>query len=180
MKALILPAIGLLALTPLATAQTGTPATPATGAAAEKPATSEKKDLVEVASEAGNFKTFIAALQAAGLTDTFKTGGPYTIFAPTDEAFAKLPKATLDDLMKPENKAKLVDLLNYHVVSGKVMAATATTLDKATTLGKKDITLSAKDGTLTLNNTAKVVKADIPAANGVIHAIDTVIMPPAQ
>jgi uncharacterized surface protein with fasciclin (FAS1) repeats len=139
-----------------------------------------KKDIVDTAVAAGSFNTLAAALKAAGLVETMKGEGPFTVFAPTDEAFAKLPKGTVEMLLKPENKSKLVDILTYHVVSGKVMAKTAVTLDKATALNKKNIALAVKDGALTLNGTAKVVKADIKCSNGVIHVIDNVIMPPAK
>ena len=140
----------------------------------------EKKTIVETAVAAGSFKTLAAALGAAGLVDTMNGEGPFTVFAPTDEAFAKLPKGTVEELLKPENKAKLVSILTYHVVAGKVMAETAVTLDKATALNKKDIALAVKEKSLTLNGTAKVVKADIECSNGVIHVIDTVILPPAK
>lgn len=140
----------------------------------------KKKDIVETAVANGSFKTLAAALGAAGLVDTLKGEGPFTVFAPTDEAFAKLPKGTVEDLLKPENKSKLIDILTYHVVSGKVMAKTAVTLDKATALNKKVIALAVKDGSLTLNGSAKVVKADVNCSNGVIHVIDTVILPPAK
>ena len=112
--------------------------------------------------------------------ETLKGEGPFTVFAPTDEAFAKLPKATLEELLKPENKAKLADILTYHVVSGKVMAKTAVTLDKATAVNKKDIKLAVVGEALTLNGSAKVATADIDCSNGVIHVIDTVILPPAE
>jgi uncharacterized surface protein with fasciclin (FAS1) repeats len=139
-----------------------------------------KKDIVDTAVSAGSFKTLAAALQAAGLVDALKGDGPFTVFAPTDEAFAKLPKGTVEDLLKKENKDKLVEILTYHVVSGKVMAKTAVTLDKATALNKKDIALAVKDKSLTLNSSAKVIKADIDCTNGVIHVIDSVILPPAK
>ena len=133
-------------------------------------------DIVDTAIAAGSFKTLVAAVQAAGLVDTLKGKGPFTVFAPTDEAFAKLPKGTVEDLLKPENKAKLVAILTYHVVAGKVMAA-----DVA---GKKTMAKSvqgseiAVDGTKgVMVNNATLVKADIAADNGVIHVIDTVIMP---
>lgn len=138
----------------------------------------EKKDIVDTAVAAGSFKTLAAALGAAGLVDTLKGEGPFTVFAPTDEAFAKLPEGTVESLLKPENKAKLVDILTYHVVAGNVKSEAAVKLDKATALNKKDIKLEVKDGTLMLND-AKVTKADIEASNGVIHVIDTVLMPPA-
>jgi uncharacterized surface protein with fasciclin (FAS1) repeats len=140
----------------------------------------DKKDIVDTAVGAGSFKTLVAAVKAAGLVDTLKGEGPFTVFAPTDEAFAKLPKGTVEDLLKPENKDKLVDILTYHVVSGKVMAEAAVKLDKATAVNKKDIKLAVKDGKLTLNDSAKVATADIEASNGVIHVIDTVILPPAK
>jgi uncharacterized surface protein with fasciclin (FAS1) repeats len=139
-----------------------------------------KKDIVDTAVAAGSFKTLAAALGAADLVDTMKGEGPFTVFAPTDEAFAKLPEGTVEDLLKPENKSKLVEILTYHVVSGKVMAETAVTLDSATALNKKDIKLAVKDESLTLNGSAKVVTADIDCSNGVIHVIDAVILPPTE
>lgn len=139
-----------------------------------------KKDIVDTAVAAGSFKTLATALTAADLVETLKGEGPFTVFAPTDEAFAKLPAETLKELLKPENKAKLVDILTYHVVSGKVMAETAVTLSKATAVNKKDITLAVTDGKLTLNGSATVAKADIECSNGVIHVIDTVILPPTK
>ena len=133
-------------------------------------------DIVDTAIAAGNFKTLVAAVQAAGLVDTLKGTGPFTVFAPTDEAFAKLPAGTVDDLLKPENKDKLVAILTYHVVPGKVMAA-----DVA---GKQTMAKSVQGGEITVNGTdgvmvdgAKVIQADIVASNGVIHVIDAVIMP---
>lgn len=139
-----------------------------------------KKDIVDTAVSAGSFNTLAAALKAAGLVDALKSEGPFTVFAPTDEAFAKLPKGTLEMLLKPENKSKLVDILTYHVVSGNVMAKQAVTLDKATALNKKNIALAVKGEALTLNGNAKVVKADIKCSNGVIHVIDSVILPPTK
>ena len=149
---------------------------PATAAEKKAP----KKDIVDTAVAAGSFKTLAAALGAAGLVETLKGKGPFTVFAPTDEAFAKLPPGTVEDLLKPENKQKLIDILTYHVVSGKVIAKTAVTLDKATALNKKDIALAVVDKALTLNKSAKVVTADIQCSNGVIHVIDTVILPPSK
>jgi uncharacterized surface protein with fasciclin (FAS1) repeats len=130
------------------------------------------QDIVDVASKAGNFKTLVAAVQAAGLVDTLKGPGPFTVFAPTDEAFAKLPKATLDGLLK--DKAALSKILTYHVVSGKVMAKDVKAGAVKTVQGQ-DITLATAGG-VTVNG-AKVVAADVAASNGVIHAIDTVILP---
>lgn len=139
-----------------------------------------QKDIVDTAVAAGSFKTLAAALGAADLIGALKGDGPFTVFAPTDEAFAKLPAGTVEELLKPENKNKLVDILTYHVVSGKVMAKTAVTLDKATALNKKDITLKVSGDALTLNGGAKVIKADIETSNGVIHVIDNVILPSTQ
>ena len=115
--------------------------------------------------------------KAAGLVDTLKGPGPFTVFAPTDEAFAKLPAGTVESLLKPENKAKLTAILTYHVVPGKVMAADVAKLDEAKTVNGAMVTLQADDGKVMVND-AKVVKADIVASNGVIHVIDTVILPP--
>lgn len=140
----------------------------------------EKKDIVDTAVGAGSFDTLVAAVKAADLVDTLKGDGPFTVFAPTDDAFAKLPKETLEALLKPENKAKLADILTYHVVSGKVPAKTAVTLKEAEAVNSDKITLKVEDGALILNSSAKVVKTDIECTNGVIHVIDTVILPPSE
>ena len=133
-------------------------------------------DVVDTAVAAGNFKTLVAAVQAAGLVDTLKGKGPFTVFAPTDEAFAKLPAGTVDDLLKPENKDKLVAILTYHVVPGKVMAADVAGKDMMVkSVQGSEIDIKGKDG-VTVDQ-AKVVKADIVTDNGVIHVIDAVIMP---
>ena len=133
-------------------------------------------DIVDTAVAAGNFKTLAAALQAAGLVDTLKGAGPFTVFAPTDEAFAKLPAGTVEDLLKPENKAKLVAILTYHVVAGKVMAAdVAGKKTMAKSVEGSEIEINGMDGVMV--DGAKVVTADIAADNGVIHVIDAVIMP---
>jgi uncharacterized surface protein with fasciclin (FAS1) repeats len=142
-------------------------------------AADEKKDIVDTAVAAGSFKTLVAAVKVAGLVETLKGPGPFTVFAPTDEAFAKLPEGTVESLLKPENKAKLVDILTYHVVAGDVPAAEAMKLTKATALDKKTITLEAKDGALYLNK-SKVTTADVKASNGTIHIIDAVLMPSAD
>lgn len=139
----------------------------------------DKKDIVATAVAAGSFKTLAAALDAAGLVETLKGPGPFTVFAPTDEAFAKLPAGTVDTLLKPENKAKLVDILTYHVVAGDVPATAAMKLKEATALNKKTIALEVKGDALYLNE-SKVTKADVKASNGTIHIIDTVLMPPAD
>ena len=139
-------------------------------------ASAKAADIVDTAVSAGSFKTLVAAVQAAGLVDTLKGDGPFTVFAPTDDAFAKLPAGTVEDLLKPENKDKLVAVLTYHVVPGKVMSG-----DIA---GKEMAVASVQGDTIDVNATsgvmvddASVVTADIEADNGVIHVIDSVIMP---
>jgi uncharacterized surface protein with fasciclin (FAS1) repeats len=133
-------------------------------------------DIVDVAVGAGSFKTLAAALQAAGLVETLKSAGPFTVFAPTDEAFAKLPPGTLESLLKPENKSKLAAILTYHVVSGKVLAKDVVGLTSAKTVQGSSVAVKVSNGTVTIDD-AKVVKTDIMASNGVIHVIDTVILP---
>ena len=139
-------------------------------------AAAEKKDIVDTAIAAGSFKTLTAALQAAGLADALKGAGPFTVFAPTDEAFAKLPAGTVESLLKPENKEKLKAILLYHVVSGEVGSAQVVKLSSAKTLDGKDVTITTGNGSVRINNAA-VVKADVHASNGVIHVIDTVLIP---
>ena len=136
-----------------------------------------QKDIVETAVSAGQFKTLASALTAAELVATLKGDGPFTVFAPTDEAFARLPAGTVEDLLLPENKDQLVAILTYHVVPGRVMAADVVKLDSAVTVQGGSITIKSADG-VTVDG-AKVVKTDIPASNGVIHVIDTVILPNA-
>ena len=143
--------------------------------------TSEKKavpqkDVVDTAVGAGNFSTLVAALKAAGLVETLKGEGPFTVFAPTDEAFAKLPPGTVEDLLKPENKEKLVSILTYHVVPGKVMASDVVKLSEAKTVNGQSVGISAKDGTVMVDS-AKVITTDIECSNGVIHVIDAVVLP---
>lgn len=132
------------------------------------------KDIVEVAVAAGSFKTLVAAVQAAGLVDVLKRPGPLTVLAPTDEAFAKIPKADLDALMK--DKAKLASVLQYHVLTGNVAAADLKSMKDFGTAQGGRIQIAVSGSTLRINN-ATIVKADVPASNGVIHAIDTVLMP---
>jgi uncharacterized surface protein with fasciclin (FAS1) repeats len=133
-------------------------------------------DIVDTAAGAGNFKTLVEAVKAAGLVDTLKGPGPFTVFAPTDEAFAKLPAGTVEDLLKPENKDKLTAILTYHVVPGKVMSGDIAGKETmAKTVQGGEIAIKAKEGVMVDN--AKVTQADIAADNGVIHVIDTVIMP---
>lgn len=135
-----------------------------------------KKDIVDTAVAAGNFKTLAAALKAAGLVDTLKGPGPFTVFAPTDEAFAKLPAGTVDDLLKPENHEKLVAILTYHVVSGDVMAKDVVKLHDAKTVNGKEVKIMTEGGKVMVDN-ANVVKTDIVCSNGVIHVIDSVLLP---
>jgi uncharacterized surface protein with fasciclin (FAS1) repeats len=133
------------------------------------------KDLVAVASGAENFKILVAAVKAAGLVETLQGEGPFTVFAPTDEAFAKLPTGTLEDLLKPENREKLAAILKYHVVPGKVLAADVKTMEAKTAQGQS-VNLRVSDAGVTVDN-AKVVTTDVLAENGVIHVIDSVILP---
>lgn len=135
----------------------------------------EPADIVDTAVAAGGFETLVAAVKAAGLVETLKGKGPYTVFAPTDEAFGKLPKGTVDALLKPENKDKLTAILTYHVVPGKVMAADVVKLTEADTAFGQKVRISTKDGVKV--DSAKVVKTDIECTNGVIHVIDSVILP---
>ena len=135
------------------------------------------KDIVAIASGADNFKTLVAAVKAAGLVETLQGKGPFTVFAPTDAAFAKLPAGTVESLLKPENKEKLVAILTYHVVSGKVLAADVKTSEAKTVQGQS-VKLVVSDAGVTVDG-AKVVKTDVMADNGVIHVIDTVIIPKA-
>ncbi|TIU97232.1 MAG: fasciclin domain-containing protein [Mesorhizobium sp.] len=136
-----------------------------------------EKDVVDTAMEAGQFKTLGAALEAAGLVATLKGTGPFTVFAPTDEAFAKLPAGTVENLLKPENKQKLTGILTYHVVAGKVMAADVAGIDEAKSVNGKMIDIEVEGSTVKVNDAA-VTAADIAASNGVIHVIDKVNMPP--
>jgi transforming growth factor-beta-induced protein len=134
------------------------------------------KDIIDTAASSESFKTLVAAVQAAGLVDTLKGKGPFTVFAPTDEAFAKLPEGTLASLLKPENKEQLVSILTYHVVPGKVYASDVVKLSAAKTVNGKEASVSVSDKQVMIDN-AKVVKTDIETANGVIHVIDSVILP---
>jgi transforming growth factor-beta-induced protein len=136
----------------------------------------EKKDIVDTAVGAGSFKTLVAAVKAADLVDTLKGKGPFTVFAPTDEAFAKLPAGTVESLLKPENKNKLVAILTYHVVAGKVMAKDVVNLTEAKTVQGSSVKIAVKEGKVSVDG-ANVVKTDIETSNGVIHVIDAVILP---
>lgn len=149
-------------------------ATAEAGNHAEKKMTDN--DIVDVAVSAGDFSTLAAALEAAGLIDTLKGDGPFTVFAPTDAAFAALPAGTVETLLKPENRDQLIAILTYHVVPGKVLAADVVKLEKAKTVNGSDVMIKVADGNVNIDD-AKVVKTDIAASNGVIHVIDTVILP---
>ena len=179
---LVALSILLVACAPAATpAPTQVPTMPKPTATAmpEPTATEAPKTIVDIAVSDGRFTTLVAALQAAGLVETLQGAGPFTVFAPTDEAFAKLPAGTVEDLLKPENKDKLVQILTYHVVSGKVMAADAAKLTSAETVAMLPITIKAEMDKVMINN-ATVVLADVVASNGVIHVIDTVLLPPSD
>ncbi len=136
----------------------------------------KSKDIVDTAVAAGQFNTLAAALEAADLIGTLKGEGPFTVFAPTDAAFAKLPEGTVAELLKPENRDQLTAILTYHVVAGKVYAADVVKLQAATTVNGSDVSIAVQDGSVRIND-ATVVKTDISASNGVIHVVDTVILP---
>jgi uncharacterized surface protein with fasciclin (FAS1) repeats len=140
---------------------------------------SKKLDVVETATKAGSFKTLTAAIKATGLTETLKGKGPFTVFAPTDEAFAKLPKGTLETLLKPEGKEKLTAILTYHVVPGDIMAAEVATMKQAKTVNGESLAIKRNGDTVMIDE-AKITKPDIACSNGVIHVIDTVLMPKAS
>jgi len=159
--------------TPMPTAETASLPEP------EPTVVSLPKTIVDIAIEDGRFTTLVAAVQAADLVDTLQGEGPFTVFAPTDDAFAKLPKGTLEDLLKPENKQMLTDILLYHVVAGKVMASDVSALTEAMTVLGKNVAVKVESGKVFIND-AEVVISDIEASNGVIHVIDTVILPPTE
>ena len=163
------------------TAPTATPAPTTAAAPSIAPSASAAamaKDIVETATEAGSFKTLLTAVKAAGLVETLQGKGPLTVFAPTDAAFAALPAGTLDGLLK--DPAALKKILLYHVVSGAVTADKVVGLTSATSVEGSPIAISVKDGTVYLNDSAKVVTPDVMASNGVIHVIDKVILPPSN
>ena len=142
-------------------------------------ATDGQSDIVATADAAGSFETLVAAIRAADLETTLRGTGPFTVFAPTDAAFAKIPAATLNDLLRPENKATLQAILGYHVVAGKVMAAEVVNLTSATTVQGAPVTIAVSGSAVRVND-ANVTQTDVAASNGVIHVIDTVLMPPAN
>ncbi len=135
-----------------------------------------QSDIVDTAIAAGDFDTLVAAVQAADLVSTLKSEGPFTVFAPTDQAFANLPHGTLETLLKPENKAQLAAILTYHVVPGKVTAADVVKLNQAATVNGQSVTIKTMGGKVMVDN-ANVIKTDIYTSNGVIHVIDAVILP---
>jgi uncharacterized surface protein with fasciclin (FAS1) repeats len=134
------------------------------------------ENIVQTAIQAGSFGTLVKAVQAAGLVETLSSPGPFTVFAPTDGAFAKLPAGVLEQLLKPESKEKLTAILTYHVIPGKKSAAQVTGLSSADTVNGKPLSFGMKEGAVTVGG-AKVVQADIPASTGVIHVIDSVVVP---
>ena len=134
------------------------------------------KDIVDIAASAGSFKTLVAAVQAAGLVEALKGQGPLTVFAPTDEAFGRLPAGTVENLLKPENKDKLIAVLTYHVVPGRVTAGEVVNLDSAKTINGRSLKISAQEGKVMVDG-AQVTATDIMASNGVIHVIDAVVLP---
>ena len=136
----------------------------------------ETHDIVDTAVAAGSFTTLVAAVTAAGLVETLKGAGPFTVFAPSDDAFAKLPAGTVEDLVKPENKGTLTTILTYHVVAGKVMAKDVVNLTEAKTVQGSSVKIAVKEGKVSVDG-ANVVKTDIETSNGVIHVIDAVILP---
>jgi len=150
---------------------------PSPAPASAKTAAPAQKTIVDVATEAGSFTTLLKALEAADLVKTLSEEGPFTVFAPTDEAFAALPKGTLDDLLKPENKEKLKRVLSYHVVSGELLSQNLEA-GKVTTLAEVPVEISVKDGIRV--NDAKVATPDLKASNGIIHVIDKVLLPPEK
>jgi transforming growth factor-beta-induced protein len=176
LKRTLLLSVAAVALVVAACSSAATAAPTAAPSAA--PSAAAAGDIVQVASSAGSFTTLLQAATAAGLVDTLKGPGPFTVFAPTDAAFAALPAGTLDALLK--DPAKLKDILLYHVVPGKVTADQVVKLTSATTVEGKPIKITVKDSTVYLNDTVKVVTTDIPASNGVIHVIDAVLLPPSM
>lgn len=173
--------VALVGLTGIALAggESSKPAAPKQG---EKPAAAKVTDIVDTAVAAGNFKTLATALKAAGLVDALKGPGPFTVFAPTDEAFAKLPAGTLEELLKPEHKEKLKAILTYHVLPGELMAGNVVSMkESSATLQGGTFDIVQKDGKVMIGNSpegmATIIKTDIACSNGIIHVIDRVILP---
>jgi uncharacterized surface protein with fasciclin (FAS1) repeats len=172
---MMIPAV-ILCVTPTLVFGQSTAAKEGSAAKKEPAAKTAPADIVDTAVSAGSFKTLVAAVKAGGLVETLKSPGPFTVFAPTDAAFEKLPEGTVESLLKPENLAKLQAILKYHVVAGKVMAADVVKVDSAKTVEGNSVTVKVTDGGVMIDG-AKVAKADIACSNGVIHVIDSVIMP---
>jgi len=147
-----------------------------TSETAPEQAEEQAKDIVDTAAASEDFTTLVAAIKAAGLVETLKGEGPFTVFAPTDAAFDKLPEGTLEELLKPESKDKLTSILTYHVVPGKVLAADVVTLESATTVQGGDVTIAVDGGKVTVDG-ANVTATDLECSNGVIHVIDAVMLP---
>ena len=163
MKSMILGVVLAVVVAPLAHAGCGTC----------------NKTIVENASSLDGFKTLVAAVKAGGLVDVLSGEGPYTVFAPTDEAFSKLPEGTLESLLKPENKDQLVEILKYHVVPGSVLSTDVVKLEKAKTAAGKAVRVKVADGKVMINK-SEVVKADVKSSNGVIHVVNKVLLPPTK
>ena len=168
--------LSLAAISILIAASEPPPATVPMGSQAEQ-AEAEAKDIVDTAVAAGSFKTLVTALKAADLVETLKGEGPFTVFAPDDDAFAKLPAGTLTDLLRPENKAKLASILTYHVAAGKLMAADVVKKDSIETVQGSPLKVKCEDDKVMVDG-AIVTKTDIECSNGVIHVIDAVVTPP--
>jgi transforming growth factor-beta-induced protein len=179
MKKLLLGLVAVFALSTIGFAQTSDCAKTTAKNDVTYVKASHKKsgDIVDTAVSAGIFNTLVAAVKAAGLVETLQGDGPFTVFAPTDDAFAKLPAGTVENLLKPENKDLLVKILTYHVVAGKVLAADVVKLKSAKTVQGQNVSIKVKKGKVMLNKTTNVIKTDIMTTNGVIHVIDSVLMP---
>lgn len=159
-------------------ASTPSPSSPVTASASSGAEAQAPGDIIATARGAGSFRTLLAAVEAAGLNATLQGAGPFTVFAPTDAAFAALPAGTVETLLRPENRARLTAVLTYHVVSGNVSAAQVTTMTSATSVQGAPIAIAVDNGHVMLNRSATVTTADVRASNGVIHVIDRVILPP--
>ncbi len=159
-------------------ASTPPPASPVTASASSGAEAQPAGDIIATARGAGSFRTLLAAVEAAGLNATLQGAGPFTVFAPTDAAFAALPAGTVETLLRPENRARLTAVLTYHVVSGNVSAAQVTTMTSATSVQGAPIAIAVENGHVMLNHSATVTTVDVRASNGVIHVIDRVILPP--
>lgn len=171
--------VGILSFTTVSNAQHCQNAKKAMSVSITATQETELMDIVDTAAGNEIFSTLVAAVKAADLVEALKSEGPFTVFAPTNEAFEKLPEGTVASLLEPENKEKLIAVLKYHVVSGKVMAGDVVKLSSAETLQGQEVSIKVEDGTVMIDN-AKVVKADVACTNGVVHVIDTVILPKSE